>query len=171
VKSPINDGSRVSVRRPRRFPREEPLVNHLAEAVHYRAPVEINTGRTLVLQRMEGRALSSTSSACAYVCRLIASNSGWPGVTHSRLCVSAVSRSVEQRGSDRKALRVSSRHPFRSDGARWCPRRLEGVRKVWNGLESERHVFGRVAQEPRDSLGHDPPLLRERSTLYKHFKD
>src|SRR5258708_37889066 len=52
----------------------------------------------------------------------------------------------------------------------WRPRWLEGVRKVWNGLERERQVFGRIAQETSDCLGYDTPLLRERSTFYKHFK-
>jgi hypothetical protein len=35
---------------------EEPLVNHLAEAVHHARPVEIDAGRSFVLERMEGRA-------------------------------------------------------------------------------------------------------------------
>ena len=78
---------------------EEPLVDHLAEPIHDARPVEVDARRAARAGASRSVApLPSTSSACAWVCRRIASNSGWPGVTHSRFSVSAASRSVEQRG-------------------------------------------------------------------------
>src|SRR3989304_1567999 len=88
----------------------------------------------------------STSSARAWVWRRIASKSGWPGVTHSSFPVSAAPRAGEG------------------------PRRLEGVRHARDGLERERHELGRLAQEARDGLRHDAPLLRPRAPLDQHFE-
>src|SRR3989304_3932227 len=88
--------------------------------------------------------LPRTSSACAWVCRRIASNRGWPGVTPSRLFVSAASR----RGG----------------------RRLEGVRQARDGLERERHELGRLAEEARDGLRHDAAFLRPRAPLDQHLE-
>ena len=74
-------------------------MDDLAEPVHDAGPVEVDPRRLLVLERVEGRALAEDLERLRmWVCRRTASKSGWPGVTHSSFSVSAVSRSVEQRG-------------------------------------------------------------------------
>ena len=49
-------------------------------------------------------------------------------------------------------------------------RRLEGVRHARDRLEGERHELGRLAEEARDGLRHDAPLLRPRAPLDQHLE-
>ena len=103
--------------------REEPLVDDLPEPVHDPRAVEVDARRALVLERVEAaRPCRRTSSACAWVCRRIASKSGWPGVTHSRLARLgrlAVGRAARVAVRERRELPV--RRPARSGaGPRAC---------------------------------------------------
>ena len=151
--------------------REEPLVDHLPEPVHDARPVEVDARRALVLERVEGRALAE------HVERLRV------GVPPDRLEERMAGRDPLQLlrlgrlavgGAARIAVRESRELPVRvllvAAEDRGRARRLEGVRHARDGLERERHELGRLAEEARDGLRHDAPLLRPRAPLDQHLE-
>ncbi len=72
------------------------------------------------------------------MCRRTASNSGWPGVTHSRLFVVGRLAVGGSRGYFARATAAASPGSARSSGAPSACGRIEGVRERRHGLEGER---------------------------------
>ena len=146
-------------------------MDHLAQTVHDARPVEVDPRGALVLERVERGALAQ------HVERL---RVGMPayrleqGVARGypfqivRLRGLAIGRAAwitvgEGRELPVRVLLVPAQY-------RWGPRRLERVGHARDRLQGERHELGRLAQEARDGLRHDAPLLRARPSLDQHLE-
>ena len=118
---------------------EQSLVDDVAQAIHHPRAIEVDPGGRRHAGASRSSALAETLPRhLSRVCRRSASNSGWPGVTHSRVFVLgrlAVRRTAGIPGS--RVPAAASRRPVRTSKRRWGAPRIECVGQRWDRLQGE----------------------------------